>query len=226
MHAPGGRYFTEISEENPLHFVNEYFTLQSIRMSIFDLVFILLFLTSVVTLSTAAVAAIRGRRAKALSILRVYAICFAIYMGIVIVVALAAPQRIVHLGEDRCFDDWCITVEHADRQPTPAGVAYTVTLQISSRAKRVSQREKGVHVYLIDAQGRRFDPAPDPAAVPIDVLLHPGEAVETRRTFTLPGDARGVGLALGHEGSFCFPGCFIIGDDGNPLHKRTIVPLQ
>src|SRR5580658_2474769 len=99
-------------------------------MTIFDLVFILLFLTSVVTLATAAVAAIRGRRAKAVTILRVYAICLAIYMGIVAVVALAAPQRIVHLGEDHCFDDWCITAEHADRQSTPAGVAYTVTLQL------------------------------------------------------------------------------------------------
>jgi len=146
-------------------------------------------------------------------------------MGLVIVVAFTAPQRIVHLGEDRCFDDWCITVEHADRQQTPAGVVYTVTLQLSSCAKRVSQREKGVHVYLTDAQGRRFEPAPDAAAIPLDVLLGPGEAVETKRTLTLPGDARDVGLVLGHEGLFCFPGCFIIGDDGNPLHKRTIVPL-
>jgi hypothetical protein len=35
----------------------------------------------------------------------------------------------------------------------------------------------------------------------------------------------GVGL-MAHEGSFCFPGCFIIGDDGNPVHKPTVVPLS
>jgi hypothetical protein len=100
-----------------------------------------------------------------------------------------------------------------------------LTLKVSSRAKRVSQREKGVNVLLIDSQGRRFSPAPDPSAVPFDVLLQPGEAVETKRSYTLPGDARDVGVVLAHKAPYCFPGCFIIGDDGNPLHKRTIVPL-
>lgn len=190
-------------------------------MTIFDLLFILLFLTSVVTLATAAFAAMRRRFATALRILRNYAICFAIYMAIVATVALASPQRIVQMGEDRCFDDWCFAVEHADHQ----GSTYTLTLRLSSRAKRVSQREKGVNIYLMDAQGRRFSPSPDPSAVPFDVLLQPGEAVETKRSYTLPADARALGVVLAHDGSYCFPACFIIGDDGNPLHKRTLVPL-
>jgi len=193
-------------------------------MSIFDLLFILLFLTSVVTLLTAAVSAIRGRRVKAAGILRVWAICFAIYMGIVLVVALATPQRIVRLGEVRCLDDWCVAVQHAGHTPSPEGVVYAVTLEISSRARRVTQRAKGAYLYLTDAQGRHFDPAPDPAAVPMDVQLGPGQAVETKRSFTLPNDARNVGLVVVHEGSYCFPGCFIIGD-GSILHKRAIVPL-
>jgi len=190
-------------------------------MTIFDLVFILLFLVSVVTLLTAAVTLMRGYRAKALIILKRWTICFALYMAIVTVTALAAPQRVIHLGEAHCFDDWCLTVDHADRQAT----TYAVTLRVSSRARRVAQREKGVHVYLLDRQGRRFDPAPDPSAIPLNVLLEPGEADETKRSFTVPDDARDVGLVVAHEGSFCFPGCFIIGDDGNPLHKRTVVPL-
>lgn len=191
-------------------------------MTIFDLLFILLFLTSVVTLLTAAVAAIRGRPSKALSILRVYAICFTIYMAIVLVAALAQPQRVVHLGEARCFDDWCVTVEHADQD----GAVYTVTLHLSSRARRVSQRAKGAYVYLTDAQNRRFDPSPDTSSIPMDVLLAPGQMVETKRSFTLPNDARDVSVVVVHEGSYCFPGCFIIGDEANPLHKRTIVPIQ
>lgn len=194
-------------------------------MSIFDLLFILLFLTSLVTLLTAAVFALRGRGARALGILRTWGICFVVYMTIVFVVALAKPKRVVRLGEDRCFDDWCVAVEHADRKPVPEGVAYTVSLRISSRARRVTQRALGAYVYLTDAQGRRFDPAPDPSAIPMDVLLQPGEAVDTRRSFTLPAGARDVGAVVVHEGSYCFPGCFIIGDEANPLHKRTIVPL-
>jgi hypothetical protein len=194
-------------------------------MSTFDLLFILLFLTSLVTLAIAAVAAVRGRRPQAIRILRIYGICFAVYMSIVIVVALVTPRRVVHLGEDRCFDDWCVTVENAEHRPSPEGVAYTVTFQLSSRARRVNQRANGAYVYLTDSQGREFDPAPEPGAIPMDVMLHPGEAVQTRRTFTVPNDARDVGFVVVHEGAFCFPGCFIIGDGGSLLHKRTVVPL-
>ena len=194
-------------------------------MSIFDLLFMFLFLTSLVTLSTAAASAFRGRRERAARILRIYGICFAVYMSIVILVAITSPRRIVHLGEDRCFDDWCVTVEDAEHRPSPEGVAYTVTLQLSSRARRVNQRANGAYVYLTDSQGREFDPAPEPGAIPMDVMLHPGEAVQTRRTFTIPNDARDVGVVVVHEGAFCFPGCFIIGDAGSLLHKRTVVPL-
>jgi hypothetical protein len=192
-------------------------------MSPFDLLFILLFLTSVVTLLTAAVAAIRGRRAA--GILRVWAICFAAYMALVFVVALATPQRVYAVGEDRCFDDWCIAVEAADRSPAPQGILYTVTLRVSSRARRVTQREKGASVYLTDDRGRRFDAAPDPSAEPLDIPLEPGQAARAKRTFLVPPDAHDVGLAFFHEGSYCFPGCFIIGEDSNPLHKRSVVRL-
>lgn len=87
------------------------------------------------------------------------------------------------------------------------------------------QRENGVIVYLIDNQGRRFDPAPDPTATPLNVQLTPGQSVETVRSFPVPPDAHGLGLVVAHESSFCFPGCFIIAEDANPLHKRTIVAL-
>jgi len=190
-------------------------------MSIFDLVFIVLFLASVVTLLTAAVLALRGHRSRAVRTLRNYAICFAIYMTVVFIVALATPQRVYTVGEDRCFDDWCIAVEAADRSPAPEGILYTVTLRMSSQARRVNQREKGLRVYLIDDRGRRFDPRPDPAATPFDVMLAPGQAVRTKRVFLVPPDAHEVGLALSHEG----PGWLIIGEDGNPLHKRAVMRL-
>jgi hypothetical protein len=190
-------------------------------MTIFDLLFILLFLISAVTLLTAAVAGLRGRRSLATNILRKYAICFAIYMTVVFAVAFFTPRRIVQLGEDRCFDDWCVAVQHAEH----IGDAYSVTFKISSTARRVTQREKGIHVYLTDSQGRRFDPETNPSVTPFDVLLEPGQTVETSRSFALPKDEHGVGVVVAHEGSYCFPGCFIVGDDGNPLHQRTVVPL-
>jgi len=163
----------------------------------------------------------RGHGKNALRILKIWLTSAAVYIGIVGLVAVATPRRIIALGEERCFDDWCIAVTRANRQ----GSIYTVTLRLSNRARRVEQREKGVHIYLTDRQGRRFDPAPTPAAIPLDVRLQPGEADETERSFNVPNDARDVGLVVAHEGSFCFPGCFIIGEDANPLRKPAVVPL-
>jgi hypothetical protein len=190
-------------------------------MTIFDLLFIVVFLASVVTLLYAAIAAVRGRRAQSLATLRHYAICFVVYMAIVLAVAVASPQRVFQIGDKRCFDDWCIAVIAADRSAD----SMTVTLRLSNEARRVGQRELGLQVYVTDAQGRRFASSPDPSAIPLDVRLEPGQSVETKRHFPVAQDAKDLGLIVIHEGSFCFPGCLIIGDDSNPLHKPTIVRL-
>ena len=190
-------------------------------MSIFDLLFIALFFASVATLLTVAVLAITGRRTQALRILRRYAICLVIYLSIVFIVAFVTPRRIVSPGANRCFDDWCIAVERSVR----AGISCTVTFRLSSEARRVTQREKNIAVYLTDDRDRRFDPQPAPSEIPFDVSLAPGQAVETTRTFLIPSDARSLGVVIYHQGPYCFPGCFIIGEEGNPLRKRAIVPL-
>ena len=36
---------------------------------------------------------------------------WAIYLCVVIAVSLSTPRREIAMGEDRCFDDWCIAVE-------------------------------------------------------------------------------------------------------------------
>jgi hypothetical protein len=191
-------------------------------MPIFDLVFIALFLASVVTLIVAAVSALRGGRWR--SILIRYGVCFAIYMAVVFAVALAKPQSILRVGDIRCFDDWCIAITGASHAAVPEGIKYDVAIQISSRARRVRQRAKGVAVYLTDDRGRRFDPMPDANAGALDMFLDPGQSADTTRRFILPGDARDVGLVTVHGGSYCFPGCFIIGNT-SIVGKETIVRL-
>jgi hypothetical protein len=190
-------------------------------MTIFDLLFLFLALLTLITLFTAAVQALRGQRGKALAILKRFLVCFAVYMALVCIVALAKPQRVFALGEKHCFDDWCVAVTKAQRD----GARYDVTLEIFSEAKRVTQRANNAIVYMIDGQGHRFDPQPDPSAIPLDVLLGPGQKVETNRTFQLSGASGDLGLVVWHGGSYCFPSCFIIGDNANPLAKHTIVKL-
>ncbi len=181
-------------------------------MTIFDLLFIAVFLTSLGTLCTAAVLAIRGRGKRAVRILRIYGLCIAAYFGIIIVTSLLLPRRVLNVGEPLCADDWCIGVEKVDRTPAGSGTRYHVTFRLHSRARRVSQRENGVRVYIADDQGRRFFPAPDDSTLPFNALLQPQESVFPTRSFQLPPDAREPGLVILRSSGFPI-GWFIIGYD-------------
>src|SRR6266545_1013271 len=169
-------------------------------MTIFDLIFILVFLTSVVTLIRILYLGLQKRRDKAWRLTKYVGLFLGIYLGIVLTVSLAMPQRTLKVGDQECYDDWCIAVEHAERSNAPTSAAYTVTLRLSSRARRVAQRENGVVVYLMDADGHRYDPVPDQSATPLNVLLQPQQSVVTTRVFTIPANVQVRGLAIVHEG--------------------------
>ncbi|HZV06683.1 MAG TPA: hypothetical protein VE999_16500 [Gemmataceae bacterium] len=193
-------------------------------MTIFDLLFIVVFFAVIVMLVLAGVAALRGRRARAIAISRWLGIVAGLYLGIVILVSLISPRRELQVGDDQCWDDWCLTVTNVRRTPAENAIRYMVTIRISSCARRVAQRGRGTQVYLVDDRGRRYDPVPDPDAVPFDILLQPQEAVSTTRAFEIPADAHDPVLIATHgEG---FPGWFIIGDTGSLFHKKTVVLLE
>jgi len=187
-------------------------------MTIFDLLFLTLTSVSVVTL-LAALLALGGDRKRAGRILRTWGICFAAYMGVVAVSSALLPRRVAQVGEALCNDDWCLTVERAEREAE----AYRVGFSIESRALRVTQREYGVSVYLTDAEGRRYDPRPSPADVPFEISIGPGQEIETTRTFDVPAGMRPVGLVVRHGSGFPI-GWFIIGYE-TWFRKPTIVRL-
>jgi hypothetical protein len=188
-------------------------------MGPFDLLFIVAFLTTIATLLTAIVLAIRRQRRRALVLLLRWCVCAAVYLSAVVLASVFWPRTVLQVGDDRCFDDWCIGVDSATRQAS----SYVVNLRLSSRARRVSQRENGVVVYLVDRDGRRYDPVPDDSAVRLNVLLEPGQSLTARRIFSVPGEARELGLVITHQGGFPI-GWFIIGDE-TWFHKPTLVRL-
>ena len=181
-------------------------------MTLYDLLFIALFFAAVGTVAMAVSFALRGQGARALRILARLGVAVFVYMGIVAITSAFNPRRVLSFGEAECNDDWCIAVESSKRVPaqTPGNVQYVVNLTLSSRAKRVSQREKNVVVYLTDASGRRIDPVPDPSEVPLSVLLDPNDSVAATRSFEVPANAGRMGLVIDHEGGFPI-GWFIIG---------------
>jgi hypothetical protein len=190
-----------------------------------ELLFIVIVLTAAVTLGAAVVKAFRGRVRQSIWLATLVCVSLAIYLGIVIVVSLVSPQRVVGIGELRCSDEWCIAVIGASRSSVPGGTEYSVAFQLSSRARGVSQRENGVVVYLMGGTGRRHLAEPDPTAVPFDVLLQPGQAVTTSRRFRVLGEEKVLGVVVGREGSNAIPGLFIIGDDGSLFHRPAIVRI-
>jgi hypothetical protein len=193
-------------------------------MTIFDLLFILAFLSAVVALAIAAYQAIRGRFSRAGSVLTRVALSAAVYLATISLVSIFSPRRVLKPGDERCFDDWCFQVADVSRTPSAERVSYRIGIRLFSRAKGRAQRANDVVVYLVDGLGDRFEPEPDQSAVPFNILLQPGESVTATRVFSIPAGARDVGLVLEHGGSG--PGLFIIGDDLSLLHKRTVVRLD
>jgi len=181
-------------------------------MKLADLLFIVLFLATVSTLIAAAWFTLRRRFDRARRILLRLLIGAAAYMAVVIAVSMILPRRVVQMNDPHCFDDWCISVAGFKHAQEDTRVAQTVDLRLSSRARRISQRENHLAVYLIDDRGRRYDPPADASSTPFNVLLGPLESVVVSRRFLAPGDATGVGIVIAHQGGFPI-GWFIIGYD-------------
>jgi hypothetical protein len=196
-------------------------------MTLADLLFLLVALATLLTLGAAALMAVSGRRSASLRTLTVLAGGVAGYVVVGLAVALLRPQRVLSVGDPLCFDDWCLTVTHASVATGASGTTWTVDLRLSSVARRVSQRARGAWVFMIDDRGRRYATDADPSALPLDVLLGPGESVTTSRAFHVPSDAGSLGLVTGHGGPYCGPmDLLVIGAAGCVFHKPTMIRIR
>ena len=195
-------------------------------MTVFDLLFLASALAAIAALVTAAAFAVGGRGDRSVAILKRLGMAVLAYAALVLIVAAATPQKIMQPGDPWCFDDWCLSVESFTQMPTPAGTYYTVSLRVFSEAKRVSQRAKDAWIYLIDRRGVRYSPVPNASDKPLDVLLQPGESVQTSRTFLVPNGVHELGLITGHGGPYCSMLPPIIGEGGCLFNKPTMVRIE
>ena len=193
-------------------------------MSIFDLLFLILLVAAVISLLATVWLGLRRKFVRARRILLSLLIFAGGYMAVVVIVSLVAPRRVLEPGATQCFDDWCTGVADFRQVPKGGDVAYYVDLRLSSRARRVSQRENNLTVYLTDREGRRYDPVASSSTTPFNVLLQPQESVVVSRSFLVPAEAKDLGLVITHEGGFPI-GWFIIGYD-TWLRKPAVVQLK
>ena len=121
---------------------------------IYDLLFLAVALISGIVLLVVVILAISGRGRRALRLLTVWGIGAAVYIAIAAAVSFALPVKVFHLGDLQCEDDWCLSVESANRISPDT---YEVTLRMVSQARRVAQRNNnGLTVVMTDDRGTRY----------------------------------------------------------------------
>jgi len=201
-------------------------------MSLFDLVFIVSFLFTLVMAVRIAIAAI-GRRWPAVSrASRVLGVFVALYAVVLLSAAVARPRRVYAPGERRCYDDWCVAAIGVRTSANACGPGngqrdWIATVEVSSVARRVRQRALDAGTEIEDEQGRRYQPcAPSGDGKSMSDALNPGESFRVSLPFRLPATATPAGLVM-HHGEF--PGDVIIGDDHSlfrmpALHRVAIGP--
>jgi len=213
-------------------------------MSIFDLLLILLVLATAVASVVGVVLLFMRRWAVAGRFLAGVFVAWIVYLGAGALVAVRAPQHILALGEDRCFDEMCFAVMGWNRTPsttTTSGAAnarrsfYIVRIRISNRSLGRAQRERGRKGVLIDRSGQVYEVSKEgmraltPVGAPpypgLDAEVGPGQSLETMLVFDLPTDVDYPGFAL--ESNLAInPARIVIGDEENFLHWPTVWPLD
>ena len=209
----------------------------AVEMTTFDLLLIVLVLSTLAGGVTAVTSLFFGRRVIAARLVAAIAGGWLTYLGVGTAIALITPQHIMSLGEDRCFDEMCFAVMGWNRTPsTNAGKSfYIVYVRIANRSRGRAQREIGRKGVLIDRSGRVYEVssegmraispvnrAPYPG---LDVEVALGKTLETTLVFELSQDVDYPGFALASNLAIN-PARIVIGDEDHFLHWPTVVPLD
>jgi Domain of unknown function (DUF4352) len=210
-------------------------------MTVFDLVFLLAVWRCVLALVALCYFLLRRHWRRARRVSLTLGSFLLLYAVVLLSVSLLSPQHRLAMHQDRCFDDWYLSVEQVVQQPTlgasPTIVAargefYLVTVHVSSRAKAITQRAPDAQVYLLDASGQRSDPSPagqqaldatGQGGQPLSSALAPGGSFARTVVFDLPRGSSHLALVVTHG---LFPDLLVIGSEQSFLHKPTIIELQ
>jgi len=79
-------------------------------MTIFDLLFVVLFLASVVALVSILIMLVRGPGPAAKRLFLLFGGTSVVYLGIVFITAAATSQAIIAFNQEECFDEMCFSV--------------------------------------------------------------------------------------------------------------------
>ena len=124
-------------------------------MTLYEILFILLFLGSVIAGIGVLILVGTGRRFTAWKILMRAGAVWCVYFVLLGVSDLLANPLVVAPGQDRCFDEMCFAVMNARTLSSPAQTStgrklYVLTIRVTSHSRGRAQSEggnkAGVHI--------------------------------------------------------------------------------
>jgi len=191
-------------------------------MTLYELVFILLFLSSVVVVIGIVILVTFRRRSVAWKILLGTGTVWCVYFVFLAAFDLMAKPLIIAPGQDRCFDEMCFAVVGAQMSTSPLAKSaerklYIVTVRVTSHSQGRTQGEGGIRARLCD-HGQYFAVAKQAQTAyerehgtspMLSQRLAPGESIKSVVVFDVPQSISHPSLTLDHGFT---PGYFIIGE--------------
>jgi hypothetical protein len=190
-------------------------------MKLYEQVFILLFLVSVISL---VLSAFLWRRGASRKILIAFASVWGVHLVILAVTDVLSPQKVFKVGEEQCFDEMCFAVADAETLPeqafnpacTTASRLYVVKIRVISHSRGRVQAEGGLRGRLYDgdtyinvseaaqkAYNAHYGESPR-----LTEKIAPGESILSVLVFEVPQRITHPSLTLDHGFT---PGYFVIG---------------
>jgi hypothetical protein len=195
-------------------------------MTLAEMLLLLLVGWTVLGVVGVTVSAIRRERGRVRRGLGWMAGVWVVYLLVVVVVSRVEKQRVVAVGQEQCFDEMCFRVVGADEVPgfliRDGRRLIRVRVEVENRGHK-AESEKLIRAYLVDAEGRDWEPLQGIAGVPLTERVGPGERIVSEPVFKVAADATGLALVFTH--GRWQPGRLVIGDSDSLFHRPTVVPL-
>jgi hypothetical protein len=177
---------------------------------------------SVIIIASITNSLVHRRPRSAFMTFRIYLVLIAIYGVVLLATMLALPIRTEQMNEPQYSGDWSITPTNLRRVPHDLDENYEIDFRVANRSNAELSGPKGLIVYLLTEDGRRFNPLPAPSEPRFDVPVKPRKAITTTRTFIMPTNLNRVELVIAREGFRL--GWFLIGR--SEFDGRTVIMVQ
>src|SRR5262245_36818389 len=185
-----------------------------------DVVMLLAAAVVVVLGLAAAVQVTRRRLSAAAGLAAAAALLVTVYVGVDAGVGLASRPPQLRPGDTKCFDDWCVSMTGAHRDPVEG--TLLVDVRVENRGRGRPMRSNLARAYL-EAPGRQHVAPSNGQA--LRALVEAGQGVDIQLLFPAPRSLQDTRFVVEEGSDGLGPGTFEISGEGSLFHARAGWPL-